>query len=170
MRNQLRLPTLALVALLGRRRVRWGTASAAPGDRRRVPRHPPPSAAARRCRVAIAVGRGGADTRSLPPTAPRAPPTTRCRCGSDPAATRAWSTSWSATGTRPIADKPINLSYIPHTEMVDKIARGIATGDVPDLMGMDLIYAPQFENAGQLVDITDKISAGPSSPPPAPVT
>ena len=58
-------------------------------------------------------------------------------------------------------DKPINLSYIPHTEMVDKIAHGIATGDVPDLMGMDLIYAPQFENAGQLVDITDKIASWP---------
>ena len=41
--------------------------------------------------------------------------------------------------------------------MVAKIAQGIASGDVPDLMGMDLIYAPQFENAGQLVDITDQI-------------
>ena len=58
-------------------------------------------------------------------------------------------------------DKPINLSYIPHAEMVGKIAQGIATGDVPDLMGMDLIYAPQFENAGQLVDLTDMISAWP---------
>jgi multiple sugar transport system substrate-binding protein len=58
-------------------------------------------------------------------------------------------------------DKPINLSYIPHVEMVGKIARGIATGDVPDLMGMDLIYAPQFENAGQLVDITDQIKDWP---------
>jgi len=65
--------------------------------------------------------------------------------------------AWNAAN----ADKPINLSYIPHTEMVDKIARGIATGDVPDLMGMDLIYAPQFENAGQLVDITDKIKDWP---------
>ena len=55
-------------------------------------------------------------------------------------------------------DRPINLSYIVHTEMVAKIAQGIATGDVPDLMGMDLIYAPQFEDAGQLVDITDKIA------------
>ena len=54
-------------------------------------------------------------------------------------------------------DKPINLSYIVHTEMVAKIAQGIASGDVPDLMGMDLIYAPQFEDAGQLVDITDQI-------------
>ena len=59
------------------------------------------------------------------------------------------------------ADKPINLSYIPHAEMVGKIAQGIASGNVPDLMGMDLIYAPQFENAGQLVDITDKISSWP---------
>ena len=54
--------------------------------------------------------------------------------------------------------------------MVGKIARGIATGDVPDLMGMDLIYAPQFENAGQLVDLTDKIGTGPSSRPRAPAT
>ena len=45
--------------------------------------------------------------------------------------------------------------------MVAKIAQGIASGDVPDLMGMDLIYAPQFENAGQLVDITDKIKDWP---------
>ena len=57
--------------------------------------------------------------------------------------------------------KPINLTYIPHAEMVGKIAQGIASGDVPDLMGMDLIYAPQFENAGQLVDLTDKIKDWP---------
>jgi len=55
----------------------------------------------------------------------------------------------------------INLTYIPHTEMVSKIAQGIASGDVPDLMGMDLIYAPQFEDAGQLVDITDQIGGIP---------
>lgn len=58
-------------------------------------------------------------------------------------------------------DRPINLTYIPHTEMVGKIALGIATGDVPDLMGMDLIYAPQFEAAGQLVDLTDMIGDWP---------
>ena len=39
-------------------------------------------------------------------------------------------------------DCKINLTYIPHTEMVSKIAQGIASGEVPDLMGMDLIYAP----------------------------
>ena len=74
--------------------------------------------------------------------------------------------AWNAANP----DRPINLSYIAHAEMVAKIAQGIATGDVPDLMGMDLIYAPQFENAGQLVDVTDKIADWPSSPPRAPAT
>lgn len=51
----------------------------------------------------------------------------------------------------------VNLTYIPHTEMVGKIAQGIASGEVPDLMGMDLIYAPQFSKAQQLVDLTDRV-------------
>src|SRR5436309_1873446 len=58
-------------------------------------------------------------------------------------------------------DRHIALTYIPHAEMVAKLAQAIASGDVPDLMGMDLIYAPQFEKAGQLVDITDAIGALP---------
>jgi multiple sugar transport system substrate-binding protein len=58
-------------------------------------------------------------------------------------------------------DCKIKLTYIPHTEMVGKIAQGIASGEVPDLMGMDLIYAPQFEKAQQLVDLTDQIGAWP---------
>jgi multiple sugar transport system substrate-binding protein len=58
-------------------------------------------------------------------------------------------------------DKKISLSYIPHAEMVGKIAQGIASGEVPDLMGMDLIYAPQFENAEQLTDVTDMIKDWP---------
>lgn len=51
-------------------------------------------------------------------------------------------------------DRKIVLTYIPHTEMVPKLAQAIASGDVPDLMGLDLIYGPQFESAGQLEDIT----------------
>src|ERR671921_2609289 len=58
-------------------------------------------------------------------------------------------------------DCKVKLTYIPHTEMVGKIAQGIASGEVPDLMGMDLIYAPQFEKAQQLVDITDRIKDWP---------
>jgi multiple sugar transport system substrate-binding protein len=58
-------------------------------------------------------------------------------------------------------DRKINLTYIPHAEMVAKLAQAIASGDVPDLMGMDLIYAPQFEKAGQLEDLTDRIASWP---------
>src|SRR5262244_770312 len=58
-------------------------------------------------------------------------------------------------------DRHISLTYIPHAEMVAKLAQAIASGDVPDLMGMDLIYAPQFEKAGQLVDITEQVGALP---------
>jgi multiple sugar transport system substrate-binding protein len=54
-------------------------------------------------------------------------------------------------------DRPISLEYIEHTAMVDRLARGLATGDVPDLMGMDLIYGPQFTSAGQLLDVTDVV-------------
>jgi len=51
-------------------------------------------------------------------------------------------------------DRKINLTYIPHTEMVPKLAQAIASGEVPDLMGLDLIYGPQFASAGQLEDIS----------------
>jgi multiple sugar transport system substrate-binding protein len=54
-------------------------------------------------------------------------------------------------------DRKIDLTYIPHAEMVAKLAQAVVSGDVPDLMGMDLIYGPQFEKAGQLVDITDMV-------------
>src|SRR3954466_6719595 len=58
-------------------------------------------------------------------------------------------------------DRHISLTYIPHAEMVAKLAQGIASGDVPNLMGMDLIYAPQFTKAGQLVDLTPSIKDWP---------
>ena len=45
--------------------------------------------------------------------------------------------------------------------MVPKLAQAIASGEVPDLMGIDLIYGPQFEAAGQLEDITDMIKDWP---------
>ena len=59
-------------------------------------------------------------------------------------------------------DCAITLTYIEHSEMVPQLARGIASGDVPDLMGMDLIYGPQFTAAGQLQDITDLIGDNPA--------
>jgi multiple sugar transport system substrate-binding protein len=58
--------------------------------------------------------------------------------------------------------RKIVLTYIPHAEMVAKLAQAIASGEVPDLMGLDLIYGPQFEAAGQLVDITDHFKDDPT--------
>jgi len=58
-------------------------------------------------------------------------------------------------------DRSINLTYIEHSEMVPKLAQAIASGEVPDLMGLDLIYGPQFSSAGQLEDITDLIGSDP---------
>jgi multiple sugar transport system substrate-binding protein len=161
MRTHLRVPALAIAAIVLIAACSSGSASTAP------------SAAAPSASQAA----GASTEPSVEPSAESAPPAATTP---EPAADCAQSTAenamqmWERSGgnkgmvdqlvcdwntARP--DKPINLSYIPHTEMVDKIARGIATGDVPDLMGMDLIYAPQFENAGQLVDITDKISSWP---------
>ena len=58
-------------------------------------------------------------------------------------------------------DCQIDLTYIDHAQMVPQLARAIESGDVPDLMGMDLIYGPQFTSAGQLEDVTDLIGEDP---------
>jgi multiple sugar transport system substrate-binding protein len=57
--------------------------------------------------------------------------------------------------------RPINLTYIEHAQMVPKLAQAIASNQAPDLLGMDLIYAPQFEGAGQLFDVTELIGNNP---------
>ncbi len=108
---------------------------------------------------------------SAPPAAVATPePAADCARTGDASAMQMWERSGGNKGmvdqlvcdwNKANPTKLINLSYIPHAEMVGKIAQGIASGDVPDLMGMDLIYAPQFENLGQLVDLTDKISSWP---------
>ena len=124
-----------------------------------APTTPPPTARRRRrrrrrrrpCRPS------GMSRRPGPATAGR------WRCGSARAATPRWSTPSSRPGTQVNPDRQINLTYIPHAEMVPKLAQAIASGDVPDLMGLDLIYGPQFASAGQLEDITDLIGDDPTA-------
>jgi multiple sugar transport system substrate-binding protein len=151
MRNQLRLPVLAIVAVLAIAACTSGaTPTTAPGG----------SAPA-----SVAPSESAAASESAPAAAPTPEPAIACAQSADANAMQMWERSGGNKGMVDILvcawneanpTKPINLSYIVHTEMVAKIAQGIASGDVPDLMGMDLIYAPQFENAGQLVDITDQ--------------
>ena len=124
--------------------------------------------------VARPGGSGGADARGLQPGVRARRPPAQARPPPPAAPATGELTMWERSGgnkqmvdmlveawNTKNPDCKINLTYIPHTEMVGKIAQGIASGDVPDLMGMDLIYAPQFEKAQQLVDITDRISAWP---------
>ena len=156
MRSHLRLPTLAFVAILAIGACNSGSATSAPSGAA------PSSAAPAASSSAAASAEASA---SAPAAAPTPEPAADCAQSADPNAMQMWERSGGNKGMVDILvcawnaanpAKPINLSYIVHTDMVAKIAQGIASGDVPDLMGMDLIYAPQFENADQLVDITDQ--------------
>ena len=60
-------------------------------------------------------------------------------------------------------DSKINLTVIPDTQMVTKLATGVAAGQVPDLISFDLIYMPDFMKAGFLIDITDQMKADPNA-------
>ena len=157
MRTHLKLPALAIVAVLFVAACSSGTASSAPSTGA--------SAAPASVAPASAAASAPAASASAAAVAPTPEPAKACAQSKDAGAMQMWERSGGNKGMVDILvcawnaanpTKPINLSYIVHTDMVAKIAQGIASGDVPDLMGMDLIYAPQFENAGQLVDITDQ--------------
>jgi multiple sugar transport system substrate-binding protein len=161
MRNHLRLPALALLVVLVAGCTTGSSPSPAGGGTA------PSQVAASQ---PAASQPAGSEPASAPPAVATPEPAADCAQSTADGAMQMWERSggnkgmvdmlvcdWNAKN----ADKPINLSYIPHAEMVGKIAQGIASGDVPDLMGMDLIYAPQFENAEQLVDITDQIGSLP---------
>jgi multiple sugar transport system substrate-binding protein len=163
MRTHLRVPALAFASIVLFAACSQGSPSQAPASNGAAP-------SASQATSPSTAPSAAAPSESAAAAAPTPEPAADCAQSTADNAMQMWERSggnkgmvdqlvcaWNAANT----DKPINLSYIPHTEMVDKIARGIATGDVPDLMGMDLIYAPQFENAGQLVDITDKIKDWP---------
>jgi multiple sugar transport system substrate-binding protein len=151
------LPSLAIVAVLLVAACSSSTASSAPSAAE--------SAAASAPAPSQAEASASAEA---PATTPE--PAADCARTDDASAMQMWERSGGNKGMVDLlvcawneanAGKKINLTYIPHAEMVGKIAQGIASGDVPDLMGMDLIYAPQFENANQLTDVTDQISAWP---------
>jgi multiple sugar transport system substrate-binding protein len=157
MRTHLKLPALAIVAVLLISACSSGAATSGPssGGTASAPASSAPSTEA---------------SPSAAAAVPTPEPAKACAQSTAANAMQMWERSGGNKGMVDILvcawneknpDRPINLSYIVHSEMVGKIAQGIASGDVPDLMGMDLIYAPQFENAGQLTDITDQISSWP---------
>lgn len=59
-------------------------------------------------------------------------------------------------------DDPIELTVIPATDLLSKFATAVAAGDVPDLLSLDLIFAPPLMRAGHLLDITDLMADDPN--------
>ena len=60
-------------------------------------------------------------------------------------------------------DSKINLTVIPDNQMVTKLATGVTSGDVPDLISFDLIFMPDFMKAGYLEDLTAELKADPNN-------
>ncbi len=56
----------------------------------------------------------------------------------------------------------IELTTIPDTQVVTKLATGVQAGEVPDLVSFDLIYMPDFMKAGFLVDLTADLKKNPN--------
>ena len=161
MRTHLKLPALAIVVILVIAACSSSSSSGAPSAAGGGASSAPAASAP----AASAGGGAASEAPSAAAAVPTPEPAKDCAQSKDANAMQMWERSGGNKGMVDILvcawnaanpTKPINLSYIVHTEMVAKIAQGVASGDVPDLMGMDLIYAPQFENAGQLVDITDQ--------------
>lgn len=56
--------------------------------------------------------------------------------------------------------KNIEVTGADLTESLpDKFAAGLTTGDVPDILDLDLVLAPNFTSKGALLDITDRVTA-----------
>lgn len=64
--------------------------------------------------------------------------------------------AWNETHTN-----QIEVTIIPASEFVARVGTGIAAGEVPDLLPIDLIYVPEFAKAGQLTEITEFAEALP---------
>jgi multiple sugar transport system substrate-binding protein len=59
-------------------------------------------------------------------------------------------------------DDKVQVTVIPDTQMVPKLATGNQAGEVPDMVAFDLIYMPDFMKAGLLKDITDEMKSDPN--------
>lgn len=59
-------------------------------------------------------------------------------------------------------DDKIEMTVIPDNQMVTKLATGVQSGDVPDIISFDLIYMPDFMRAGFLEDLTAQLKDDPN--------
>lgn len=64
--------------------------------------------------------------------------------------------AWNETHTN-----QVEVTIIPSSDFMTRVGTGFAAGEVPDLLPVDLIYVPEFAQAGQLTDITEFAKALP---------
>ena len=58
-------------------------------------------------------------------------------------------------------DDQVNVTVIPNEQFVTKFTLAVASGDVPDVVSIDLVYTPAFMEQGLLEDLTDAVAAMP---------
>lgn len=55
----------------------------------------------------------------------------------------------------------VEITLIPATTFVQKLATAVAGGNPPDIASLDLVFTPYFSQAGALLDVTDRVEALP---------
>jgi multiple sugar transport system substrate-binding protein len=58
-------------------------------------------------------------------------------------------------------DNQVDLSVFPVDEYLPRVGTAAGAGELPDLIGLDVVFVPQFTTVGAFVDITDRIAALP---------
>lgn len=54
-------------------------------------------------------------------------------------------------------ENQINLTIVPNDAYQQKVAAAAASGGLPDLLGVDVVYSPNYVQQGLLADLTEKI-------------
>jgi multiple sugar transport system substrate-binding protein len=58
-------------------------------------------------------------------------------------------------------DDQVNVTVIPNGQFVTKFTLAVASGSVPDVVSIDLVYTPAFMEQGVLEDLTDAVAQMP---------
>jgi multiple sugar transport system substrate-binding protein len=58
-------------------------------------------------------------------------------------------------------ENQVELSVFPVDEYLPRVGTAAGSGELPDLVSLDVVFVPQFTEVGALLDITDRIAALP---------
>ena len=58
-------------------------------------------------------------------------------------------------------ENQVELTVIPTDDYLPRLGTAAGAGELPDVIGLDVVFVPQFTSAGAFLDITDRIAALP---------